>query len=100
MSEHRRMRNWASSARTKPPRPSKATKKLQAAIAERRQAQKQIAQEYAARRDEAAAWARERRDALAAAERVKLAEQGVTFDPKTGEPVLTIRQDTQPDNPS
>ncbi|ALI24470.1 hypothetical protein XA26_06090 [Mycolicibacterium fortuitum] len=100
MPEHRRMRNWASSARTKPPRPSKATKKLQAAIAERRQAQKQIAQKYAARRDEAAGWARNERDKRAAAERAKLAEQGVTFDAKTGEPVLTIRQEAKPDNPS
>ncbi|OFB38368.1 hypothetical protein BA059_14810 [Mycolicibacterium sp. (ex Dasyatis americana)] len=94
--EHQRMRDWrGSQAKHKSP----ANKALAAAIAERRQAQKQIAQEYAARRDEAAAWARERRDALAAAERVKLAEQGVTFDPKTGEPVLTIRPES-PDNPS
>lgn len=98
MPEHQRMRNWASVVRTKSPNPSKANKDLAAAIAERRERQKQIAEQYDARRKEAAAWAREQRAKLAAVERAKLEARGVTFD-ANGEPVLTIKQE-KPDNPS
>lgn len=97
---HQKMRHWGSAVRTKPPTPSPANSALAASIAERRQVQKQLAEQYDARRQEAAAWARNERDKRAATERVKLAKQGVTFDPKTGEPMLTTRQDAQPDNPS
>ncbi|MDG5780534.1 MAG: hypothetical protein WBB05_31935 [Mycolicibacterium fortuitum] len=91
------MRDWRG---TQTKHKSPANKALAEAIAERREHQKQLAQWYQARREEAAAWARNERDKRAAIERAKLAEQGVTFDPKTGEPVLTIRSDTQPYNPS
>lgn len=100
MREHRRIRPWQSSTLAKSPNSSPANKKLAEAIAERRRQQKQLAQQYEARRAEAAAWARNRRAALLAADRAKLEAQGITFDPVTGEPVLPIKQGGNPDNPS
>lgn len=87
MPEHQRMRSWHGSQGRNPH--TQANEALAQATAQRREAQRQIAQQYAERREEAAGWARNRRDALAAAELAK----GV---PKTGEPV-TARQDAEPD---
>lgn len=93
MPEHQRMRSWHGSQGRNPH--AQANEALAQATAQRREAQRQIAQQYAERREEAAGWARNRRDALAAAELAKMAESV----PKTGEPVL-IRQNEKPDNPS
>lgn len=97
--KHQRMRHWASIKRPAVgPNPSEASKAMAAAIEARRQTQRVMAEQYEERRKEAAAWARNRRDALAAADRAKLAEQGVTFD-ANGEPVLTIKQDGETGDP-
>jgi len=77
MREHGGMRHWASVNRPAiGPKPKPATKKLLKAIADRREHQKVLAQDYAERRREAAAWARNMRDRAVAAQLAKAAEKG------------------------